>query len=178
MNEQICQIVSKEQLVAWADGDLPPDEVERITEHIANCPDCQAFDEALERSLHVTRTIWQTSQSQWPKTHTFNRIVPKRQPLRRPFAVAASVLFVLGAGAVWRLLSEPSERIDLTSEETKVAELRLKIADSGDAARLFAAAELLSRYPESESSVEERYRHIVETYPDTAAAAKAKLKIQ
>lgn len=178
MKEHICQIVSKEELAAYADGDLPATEAERITEHIATCPDCQTVVEALERSLHVTQAIWRTSQTQWPETHSFDRIVPKRQPLKKLFAVAASILFVLGAGAIWLVLSESSERTDLTSEETKVAELRLKIADSGDAARLLAAAELLSKYPEAKSSVEQRYRHIVETYPETTAAAEAQLKLQ
>ena len=92
--------------------------------------------------------------------------------------VAASILLILGVGAMWRLLSEPSERIRAIINEAKVAELRLKIAESSHAARLFAATELLSKYPEAESGVKQRYRHIVETYPETAAAAKAKLKIQ
>jgi hypothetical protein len=43
---------------------------------------------------------------------------------------------------------------------------------------LLAAAELLSKYPEAENSVKQRYRHIVETYPETPAAAKARQKIQ
>ncbi len=178
MNEHTCQVVSKEELVAFADGDLSASEAERIAAHIPACSDCQAVVEALERSLQVTQAVWWTAQAQWPKSHSFDKIVPKRQPLKKLFAVAASVLFVLGAGAIWRLLSEPSERIDLTSEETKVAELRLKIADSGDAARLLAAAELLSRYPEAEDGVKQRYRHIVETYPETAAAAEARLRTQ
>jgi hypothetical protein len=178
VKKHTCQVVSKEELVVYVDGDLSASRSERIAEHIANCPNCRSMAEALQRSLQVTQVIWQTSESQWPETHSFGRIVPNRRPLKKLFAVAASILFVLGAGAIWRLLSEPSERIDLTSEETKVAELRLKIADSGDAARLLAAAELLSKYPRAKSSVEQRYRHIVETYPETAAAVEARLRTQ
>ena len=92
--------------------------------------------------------------------------------------VAAGIIFVIAAGAAWRLLSERNERTQTIDDEARVAELRLKIAESGHAAQLLAAAELLSRYPGSKSSVEERYRHIVERYPDTVAAAKAKLKIE
>jgi len=79
------------------------------------------------------------------------------------------------------------ERVLLVDDETEFVEtlamrletrgLRVDTADSGDAARLLAAAELLSRYPDAESSVEQRYRHIIETYPDTAAAAKAKRRM-
>ena len=178
MREHICQIVSKEELAAYADGDLPPSETERIAAHIAVCSDCRVVAEAVERSLQVTQAVWQTAQAQWPKAHSFDRVVPKRQALRRLFAVAASVLFVLGAGAIWLVLSESSERTDLTSEEKKVAELRLKIADSSDAARLLAAAELLSKYPGAEGVANQRYRRIVDAYPETAAASQARLKLQ
>lgn len=178
MKDHICQVVSKEKLVAYADGDLSPGEAEKVSEHIATCPDCQAVTEALERSLQVTQAIWQTGEAQWSETLSFNRVTPGRRTFKKLAAVAASVLLILGAGAIWRLLSEPSERTRVISEETKVAELKLKIADSSDAARLLAAAELLSKYPEAESGLKQRYRHIVETYPETAAAAKARLRTQ
>lgn len=175
MKEQTCQIVSKEELVAYADGDLPPSEDEKIAEHVATCPSCQAVIEALERSLQVTRAIWQTSRAQWPKAHSFDRVKSNRWSLSK---VAASILLILGVGAMWLILSEPSEQSRLISEDEKVAELRLKIADSSDAARLLAAAELLSRYPEAESRAKQRYRRIVDAYPGTAAARQAKLKLQ
>lgn len=178
MKERTCKVVSKETLVAYADGDLSPGEAEQIAEHIATCPDCQAVTEALERSLQVTQAIWQTGQAQWPEIHSFDRIRSNRRPFKRAVAVAASVLLILGTGAMWLLLSEPSERTLTVNEETKIAELRLKITESSDAARLLAAAELLSNYPEAESGVKQRYQHIVETYPETAAAARAKLKMQ
>ena len=178
MKEHICHIVSKDRLVAYADGDLSPSEAEQIAEHIATCPDCQTVTEALERSLQVTQAIWQTSEAQWPETHLFDKIMPNRRPLKKLAAVAASILLILAVSVTWQLLSEPSARTHTISEEATVTELRLKIADSSDAARLLAAAELLSKYPEAKSSVKQRYRHIVETYPETAAAAKAKLRIQ
>ena len=178
MKEHVCQIISREKLVAYTDGELSPSEAERISEHIATCPDCQALTEALERSLQVTQAIWQTSQAQWPETRSFDRIRSNRLSFGKAMAVAASILLVLGAGAIWRLLSEPSERIRTISEEAKVAELKFKIADSSDAARLLAAAELLSRYPEARSGLQQRYRHIVETYPETAAAGEARLRTQ
>ena len=178
MKEQVCQIVSKEKLVAYADGELPPSEAKQIAEHLATCPNCQTATEALERSLQVTQAIWQTGQAQWPETHSFDKIKSNKWSLGKVAAIAASILLILGVGAMWRLLSKPSERTRIISDEAKVAELRLKIADSSDAARLLAAAELLSKYPEAESAVRQRYRHIMETYPETVAADKAKLKIQ
>jgi predicted anti-sigma-YlaC factor YlaD len=178
VKERMCQTVSRERLVAYADGDLSPSEAEPIAEHIATCPHCQAVIEALARSLQVTQAIWQTGQARWPEAHSFDRVKSNRWELKKVAAVAASILLILGVGAIWRLLSEPSERTRVISEEAKVVELRLRIADSSDAARLLAAVELLSKYPEAESGVKQRYLHIVETYPETAAAEKAKLKIQ
>jgi len=43
---------------------------------------------------------------------------------------------------------------------------------------LLVATELLAEYRDDEAIVKQQYRYIVETYPETAAAAKAKLKIQ
>lgn len=178
MKEHNCQVVSKEQLVAYGDGELSPSQAEQIAGHIAGCENCRAMADALERSLHVTQVIWQTGEAQWPETRSYNETRADRRSFRKVITLAASILLILGAGAIWRLLSEPSQRTQTVGEEAKVAELIFKIAESSDAARLLAAAELLNKYPEVESLVKERYRHIVETYPETAAAAEAKLKIQ
>ena len=178
MKEHTCRIVSKEELVAYADGDLSPSEAGRIAEHIATCSNCQAVTEALKRSLHVTQAIWQTSEAQWPKTRPLERFQSSKWSLRKIAAVAAGILLVLGVGAVWRMLSRPTERTGISRDQALAVEIKRRISESGDAARLLAAAELLSKYPEAENSVKERYRHIVETYPETPAAAQARQKIK
>lgn len=63
-------------------------------------------------------------------------------------------------------------------KELSFAEIERKIMESGSAARLLAAAELLAEYPDAQLIVKQQYRYIVETYPETPAAAKAKSKIQ
>ena len=178
MKEDTCQIVSKEELVAYADGELSPSEAGRIAEHIATCPNCQAVTEALKLSLQVTQVIWQTSEAQWLKTRPLERFQSSKWSLRKIAAVAASILLVLGVGAVRRMLSRQNEQAGISREQALAVEIKRKISESGDAARLLAAAELLSKYPEAENSVKERYRHIVETYPETTAAAEARQKIQ
>ena len=178
MKERICQIVSREELVAYADGELSRAEAERIAEHIATCLDCQAVTEALKRSLEITQAIWRASEAQWAKTIPLKQLQPNKRSFRRIATVAAGILILLGAGAVWQMLSGPTERARIRREEALAGEIKRKIADSGDAARLLAAAELLSRYPETKSLVKERYQYIVETYPETAAAAEARPKLQ
>jgi len=59
-----------------------------------------------------------------------------------------------------------------------LAEIEREITESGSAARLLAAADLLAKYPDAKTIVERQYRYIVETYPETPAAAKAKLRIE
>jgi len=178
LKDRTCKIISKQELVAYADGDLSPGRAEQIAEHVATCPDCQAITEALERSLQVTQAIWQTGQAQWPKTHPLGGFRSSRWSFKKVAPVAASLLLLLGVPAVWRMLTRPTERAGISREQALAVEIKRKIADSGDAARLLAAAELLSKYPEAENSVKERYRHIVETYPETPAAAEARQKIQ
>lgn len=134
--------------------------------------------EALQRSLHVTQVIRQTGEARWPKTRPLERFRSSKWSLRKVTAVAAGILLVLGVGAVWRMLSRPAERTGKSREQALAVEIKRKISESGDAARLLAAAELLSKYPEAENSVKERYRHIVETYPETPAAAQARQKIK
>jgi anti-sigma factor RsiW len=178
MKEHNCQIVSKEELVAYADGDLSANRSEGIAEHIANCQNCRSMAESLQRSLQVTQAIWRTSEAQWPKTIPLKRLKSGKWSFRKMAAVAAGILLVLGAGAVWRMLSRPTERAGISREQALAVGIKRNIADSGDAARLLAAAELLSKYPEAEKDVKQRYQHIVEKYPETAAAAKARQKIQ
>jgi hypothetical protein len=63
-------------------------------------------------------------------------------------------------------------------KEISFAEIERRITQAGNAARLLAATELLAEYPDAQSIVKDQYRYIVETYPETSAANKAKLKIQ
>ena len=165
MKEHICQVVSKEELVAYADGDLPSSKAEQIAKHIVTCPDCQVVIEALERSLQVTQAIWQTSEAQWPETHPLGGFRSSKWSFKKVAPVAASLLLLLGVPAVWRMLSRPTERAGISREQALAVEIKRKIADSGDAARLLAAAELLSKYPEADRDVMRRYQHISETYP-------------
>ena len=178
MKEHTCQIVSKEELVAYADGDLSPSETERIATHIAAYPDCRTFVEALKQSLKATQSIWQTAHAQWPETSSFNNVRTKRWSFRKALAVAASILLIFAIGTVWRLLSDSANESNKFNAQEKIDDLRFKIAESSHAAQLLAAAELLSKYPGTKDSVEERYRHIIESYPDTAAAEEIKMRMQ
>jgi hypothetical protein len=125
----------------------------------------------LQKSLELASIIWADGLTE---TENICNPVTKIRKIRwiRYSAIAASILLVATASVVWHTLKRPK-----VSEMT-FAEIERKITESGSAARLLAAAELLSDNHETETIVKQQYQYIVDTYPGTTAAAKAKLHIQ
>jgi len=87
-------------------------------------------------------------------------------------AVAAGILLVLTTSIVWRALVRPAKK------EISFTDIERRITESASAARLLAAAELLAEYSDNDAIVKEQFRYIVDTYPHTSEAVKAKSKIQ
>ena len=158
-------------LVDYADGQLSPSDSNKVAEHLATCEHCRKMLNGLQKSLELAGVIWADAH-----TETENIRIPtaKTRKIRWPryAAIAASILVVATTSIVWLTLISPKAS-DLT-----FAEIERKITESGSAARLFAAAELLSENPKADTIVKQQYRYIVETYPETAAATKAKLRIK
>ncbi|MHC4890973.1 MAG: hypothetical protein ACYTEO_16080, partial [Planctomycetota bacterium] len=128
--------------------------------------------ESLKKSLELAGIIWEDGLAE---TKTIRIPIPQRaSKLRWPryAAVAAGILLVLTSAVVWRALVRSTEK------EPTFAEIERKITESGSAARLLAAADLLAKYPDAKTIVERQYRYIVKTYPQTPAAAEAKLRIE
>ena len=169
MNKSCREI--EQTLVDYADGQLSPSDSGMVAEHLARCEHCRKVLDALQKSLEFAGVIWADAH-----TEIENIRIPaaKTRKIRwsRYAAIAASILVVATASVVWRTLVRPKE------SELTFAEIERKITESGSAARLLAAAELLSENPKAEAIVKQQYRHIVDTYPETAAAAKAKLRIK
>lgn len=177
--EKTCEEI-REMLVDYADGQsrqgwpspLSQSESNKIAEHLGKCKNCRRMLDALQNSLELAEVVWEDGLAE------INEIripTPGKAPkIRWPryAAVAASILLVVTTSIVWRVLVRPAKK------EISFTEIERKITESGSAARLLAAAELLAEYPDAQSIVKEQFRYIVETYPETAAAAKAKLKIQ
>ena len=178
MKEKICAIVSKEELVAYADGDLSPDRAKQIETHIADCPICRTMLEALERSLHVTQVIWRTDEAQWPKTLRLDKPKPNRRWLRPVMAIAASMLLVLGVAATWRLLFKSSEAPRLVGQEPTAAEIEVAVNRAAMAAQMLAVADLLSSQPGGIQFAVKRYNDVITSFPETEQSTVAKLHLQ
>jgi anti-sigma factor RsiW len=166
-----CEQIA-EMLVDYADGQLSASESRQVAEHLAKCEHCQSTLKALQRSIELAGVIWDDSLAE---TDTIHIPVPgktRRIHWRRYAAVAASILIVIAISVTWRTTSKPAK------PELTLAEIERRISESGRAARLLAAAELLAGHADAGHIVQEQYRYIAETYPQTRAAAEARLRIE
>lgn len=169
--EKLCKNI-EDMLVDYADGQLSPGESNEVAEHLSKCEHCRMLLDGLRKSLELADVIWADGLVETRKIRI--PISRKAMKIRWPryAAVAAIILLVVITSAVWRALVRPKEA------ELTYADIERNIIESGNAARLLAAAELLSKYPEAETIVKQQYHYIVERYPETLAADKAKSQIK
>jgi len=168
--EKFCREI-EQMLVDYADGQLSPGDSSKVAGHLAQCEHCRMLLNGLQKTLELAGVIWADGLAE---TESIRIPATKTRTIRWPryAAIAASILLVATTSIVWHTLVKPK------GSELTFAEIERKITESGSAARLLAAAEMLGDNPEAETIVKQQYRHIVETYPETAAAAKAKLRIK
>ncbi len=162
----------REMLVDYADGRLSPGDLNKVAEHLAKCRNCRRILDALQRSLELTEVIWADALEQTKDIRVSIPAKTKKIHWFRYAAVAAGILVVVTTSTLWRALVKPAK------EEINFEDIERRITESANAARLLAAAELLARYSDNDAIVKEQYRYIVDTYPQTSEAEKARLKIQ
>ena len=159
-------------LVDYADGGLSPEQSNEVEAHMETCENCRKLLEALRKSLELANVVWQDNLKDTEALKI--PIRPKTVKIHwfRYAAVAASILLVVTTLRV-RHGNNKSRETELSFEE-----IERSIVESASAARLLAATDLVAEYPNAKEIVEQQYRYIAETYPQTPAAAKIKLKIQ
>ncbi|MHC4098271.1 MAG: anti-sigma factor family protein [Planctomycetota bacterium] len=168
---RLCKEIER-MLVDYADGRLSPGESSEVAAHLSKCEDCRRTLEALKRSLELAGIIWEDSLAE---TEAIRIPIPKKvRKFRWPkyAAIAASILLVVTISGIWRVLVRPTE------QEPTFAEIERRITESGSAARLLAAADIVAEHPDAEAIAKRQYRYIVKTYPETPAGAEAKLRIR
>lgn len=156
--KRMCEKISEETLVLFADGELPPAEAAQVSEHVSRCESCAAMVEALKRSMELATASWAAEQARWPKWRVPERRVGRRWPAVQVAAVAASILLVLGLGMIWRMLSEPGKPV---RTENAIAQAKRKVIRAGTAAQMLAVGDLLAGQPGGLAYARERYKEIV-----------------
>lgn len=168
--EKFCKNI-EQMLVDYTDGQLSPNDSSKVAEHLAKCEECRKVLDTLQNSFDLAGVIWADSLAE-----TTNIRIPATKTMKirwpRYAVIAASIFIVATTSIVWHTL------IRSKGNELTIAEIERKITESGSAARLLAATELLNEHPEAETIVKRQYRYIVEKYPETPAATTAKLRIQ
>lgn len=92
---------------------------------------------------------------------------------RKYVAIAAGLIVAVGLFAA--VMQKNLQR----SGGVLTAELvEKRISDSASAVRLLATASLLREYDGAKDTLNKLYKHIIATYPDTAAAMEAKTRIK
>jgi len=165
MNRETCQAI-EEQLVDFADDALTGADTARVREHVEQCPHCRAMAEALRQSLQCAEVIWRDNADPVVRA---GALPAQRWPY---VAAAAGILLAVGT-----LLYRPTPRAPAPSAPT-LAEIENRIATSGRAARLLARIDQLETQASLRDVAASQYRYLVEKYPDTTAAAAARLKLE
>lgn len=169
----------REQLVDFVDGELPPAESEQVRRHIAGCPDCRATVERLQASLAIAQELWHSTTTVTASRP--RRIRPRLLSLRAAAAVAAALALAV---ATWTLTARraaapaPTATSPVLPVAVVQADAQRVIASEGAAARLLAAAELLSSAPAGEQYACARFESIAKLYPESAAAETARARLR
>lgn len=165
MNRDTCQTI-EELLVDFVDETLTGADAARVRGHVEQCSDCRAMVQALRQSLQCAEVIWQDN------AHSVGRSRALRSQKWPYVAAAAGILLAAGV-----LLYRPKPSPPPASPPT-LAEIENRIAASGRAARLLARIDQLETQASLRDVAASQYRYIMEKYPDTTAAASARLKLE
>ena len=158
-----------ELLVDYADGDLTTSEAATVSEHLASCPHCRELLDGLQKSLCLADVVWKDGLAEIQPIQISATIKTRKVHWARYTAIAATILIAVASIVVRHQVTRPVEK------EMAFAEIEQRISQEGNAARLLAAAEMLAKYPDAEAVSKQQYRYIAESYPQTQAAAKARL---
>lgn len=169
--EKTCKEI-EELLVDYTDELLSPDASNEVTEHLVQCENCRKVLNALQKSLELAGVIWIDGLAETENISIRTSRKVKKISWFRYAAIAASVLLVITTSIVWRSLVKPEPT------EITFADIERQITESASAARLLAATDMLAEVPDAQSIVDQQYRYIVETYPETTAANIVKSKIK
>ena len=162
----------EQMLIDYTEGQLSRNESNQVAEHLKICDACRRTLEAMQNSLELAGVIWEDGLAE---TNAIR--IPVLRKTTAPHwlkyaVIAAGILLVVTISGVWRTLVRPTE------QEPTLAEIERRISDSASATRLLLAADMLAKYPDTKAIAKRQYHYLVQKYPQTPAAAEAKLRIK
>ena len=99
-----------EELMAWLDGELPPEAAARVEAHVAACPDCRQM-EAEMRGVSEQMARWDVPAAPATLGNPFSK--HRSLSWSRWLPIAAALVIAVGGGVVWvGPLRESSRRLD------------------------------------------------------------------
>ena len=168
--EKSCKDIER-MLVDYVDNQLSKVDANKVTKHLLECEECQKLLDALQKSLELAGVIWadnlaETENIRIPATKT------RKIHLSRYAAIAAGILLVVAVSALWHTSTRPKVN------ELTFAEVERKINESGSAAQLLAAADLLSSQPGGQQYAVQRYNDVIASFPETNQSVEARRHLQ
>jgi hypothetical protein len=160
-------------LIDYADKILDSDESLRVANHLETCSVCRHRVTALQESLALTQTIWQDCLGQ---IEDFLIPMTRRFPWKS-IQIAAAAVILLGVG-LFRAFHSQTTPFEKTPSLSMLEQIERDIDQATIAAKLLAAADLMTKHANARTLVQSQYRHIVDKYPRTHAAQNAKLLMQ
>jgi anti-sigma factor RsiW len=158
--EKMCEKIM-ELLVDYADGELPAGQASETAEHLQTCEHCRNTLKALQKSIRLAEAVWKNGLTEIQAIKIQPQLKARKVHWARCAAIAAGILIVITSSIIWHPFTKPAEK------EMTFAQIERSISAEGNA-----------KYPDAEPILRQQYRYIVETYPQTRAAANAKLKIK
>ena len=184
-----------DRIVDYVDGELPQDEAQAVTRHLAECDGCRRTAEALRRSLGLAQVLWQDNLADTTAVRSDAvGATPRGRPLERRagtaglplqcpcghttnvlrrrsfYVLAAAAGILLATGGSFFLFLHRAPR----SQPVTLEEVQAQVARAGIAAELLAATRIVAQCEGTESIVEQQYRYILREYADTPAAESIK----
>jgi anti-sigma factor RsiW len=169
--KKTCEEIA-DVLIDYADGELSGSMSEEVAEHSKSCAACQLKVKALNRSLELTRTIWQDCEGQiantWPRFASGHATQHKHW--LRYASIAASILLIVSLAIMWKAyIQQPKPTFE---------QIQNDISQAAVAAQLLAAADIVAGQKGGEQIAKEQYLYISQNYKNTPYAKEALAKIK
>lgn len=157
MKNTICNEISA-QLVDYVDGELSPEQVRVVEEHLANCAHCRTLIKALNHSLCIAQGLWQDTYQKAGEIPLPKHAPSKTRSWMRYAAMAAGITVLIGVS--WLIPQQAG------APQLSLAQVQEQVHQSARVAQLLVATRMLSECQGTEELVQQQLQYIQTQYSD------------